>query len=52
MSETEAECPLCMEEFDTTDKSFKPCKCGYQVWNRDELNLFTQQTDIDMLLVL
>ncbi len=25
------ECPLCTEEFDVTDKSFRPCKCGYQI---------------------
>eukprot|EP01083_Nonionella_stella_P291502 991870_1 len=27
-------CPLCIEEFDITDKTFRPCKCGYQmcVW--------------------
>eukprot|EP00474_Spongospora_subterranea_P010198 CRZ10656.1 hypothetical protein [Spongospora subterranea] len=24
-------CPLCMEEFDLTDRSFHPCRCGYQV---------------------
>ena len=31
------ECPLCMEEFDLSDRNFKPCPCGYQVcqfcWN-------------------
>ena len=26
------ECPLCMEEVDITDKYFKPCPCGYQVY--------------------
>ncbi|KAA8492195.1 CCR4-NOT transcription complex subunit 4 [Porphyridium purpureum] len=25
------ECPLCLEELDTTDLSLKPCHCGYQV---------------------
>lgn len=25
------ECPLCMEPLDSTDKSFVPCQCGYQV---------------------
>ena len=23
--------PLCVEEFDLSDKNFKPCPCGYQV---------------------
>ena len=26
-----ASCPLCVEEMDTTDLSFLPCPCGYQV---------------------
>jgi CCR4-NOT transcription complex subunit 4 len=25
------ECPLCTEDFDVTDKNFKPCRCGYQI---------------------
>lgn len=24
-------CPLCLEELDLTDRSFRPCKCGYQI---------------------
>ena len=24
-------CPLCVEEMDITDRSFKPCPCGYQI---------------------
>lgn len=24
-------CPLCVEEFDLSDKNFFPCPCGYQV---------------------
>ncbi|KAH7346643.1 hypothetical protein BKA65DRAFT_526207 [Rhexocercosporidium sp. MPI-PUGE-AT-0058] len=24
-------CPLCVEEFDLSDKNFRPCPCGYQV---------------------
>jgi len=34
------ECPLCAEEFDITDKNFKPCVCGYQicVWCFNKLN--------------
>ena len=27
----EETCPLCVEEFDLTDKGFRPCPCGYQV---------------------
>lgn len=27
----ESLCPLCLDELDITDKSFKPCTCGYQV---------------------
>ncbi|OQN95487.1 hypothetical protein B0A48_18334 [Cryoendolithus antarcticus] len=27
----EETCPLCVEEFDLTDKGFKPCPCGYQI---------------------
>ena len=29
--EEEDICPLCVEEFDLSDKYFKPCPCGYQV---------------------
>lgn len=29
--EEEELCPLCVEEFDLSDKNFKPCPCGYQV---------------------
>ncbi|KAF2468509.1 uncharacterized protein BDR25DRAFT_304940 [Lindgomyces ingoldianus] len=24
-------CPLCVEEFDLSDKNFRPCPCGYQI---------------------
>ena len=24
-------CPLCIEEFDLSDRSFYPCPCSYQV---------------------
>ncbi|KAK4984838.1 transcriptional repressor general negative regulator of transcription subunit 4 [Elasticomyces elasticus] len=24
-------CPLCVEEFDLSDKNFRPCQCGYQI---------------------
>ncbi|KXS96045.1 hypothetical protein AC578_2284 [Pseudocercospora eumusae] len=27
----EETCPLCVEEFDLTDKGFRPCPCGYQI---------------------
>ncbi|KAF2149548.1 hypothetical protein K461DRAFT_288093 [Myriangium duriaei CBS 260.36] len=27
----EESCPLCVEEFDLSDKGFRPCPCGYQV---------------------
>ncbi|KAK5163881.1 transcriptional repressor general negative regulator of transcription subunit 4 [Saxophila tyrrhenica] len=27
----EESCPLCVEDFDLDDKSFRPCPCGYQV---------------------
>ena len=26
-------CPLCVEEFDLSDRNFRPCPCGYQVWH-------------------
>lgn len=26
------DCPLCLEEIDISDKYFKPCPCGYQVF--------------------
>lgn len=27
----EEQCPLCIEDMDVTDKSFKPCPCGFQI---------------------
>ena len=27
----EETCPLCVEEFDLSDRNFRPCPCGYQV---------------------
>ncbi|KAF2227396.1 hypothetical protein BDZ85DRAFT_2866 [Elsinoe ampelina] len=27
----EETCPLCVEEFDLSDKGFRPCPCGYQI---------------------
>ncbi|KAK5987727.1 General negative regulator of transcription subunit 4 [Cladobotryum mycophilum] len=29
--EEEEVCPLCIEEFDLSDRNFRPCPCGYQV---------------------
>ncbi|KAK8190052.1 hypothetical protein HDK77DRAFT_375294 [Phyllosticta capitalensis] len=29
--EEEEVCPLCVEEFDLSDKNFRPCPCGYQI---------------------
>jgi CCR4-NOT transcription complex subunit 4 len=34
MTEVETDpqvCPLCVEEFEATDKTFLPCPCGYKV---------------------
>ncbi|MCJ1477771.1 transcriptional repressor general negative regulator of transcription subunit 4 [Lambiella insularis] len=31
MDESDDACPLCVEEFDLSDKNFRPCPCGYQV---------------------
>ncbi|KAJ4155369.1 hypothetical protein LMH87_000620 [Akanthomyces muscarius] len=31
LDEEEDVCPLCIEEFDLSDKNFRPCPCGYQV---------------------
>ena len=38
--EEDEECPLCMEQFDATDKEFTPCKCGYKIclWCWHNLN--------------
>ncbi|KAK4538731.1 hypothetical protein CDCA_CDCA20G4756 [Cyanidium caldarium] len=35
------DCPLCLEELDTTDRSVRPCRCGYQVclWCLNRLRL-------------
>ena len=30
--EEDFDCPLCMEELDISDRNFRPCPCGYQVW--------------------
>ncbi|MCJ1404568.1 transcriptional repressor general negative regulator of transcription subunit 4 [Xylographa trunciseda] len=31
MDDSDDACPLCVEEFDLSDKNFRPCPCGYQV---------------------
>ncbi|KAJ8062840.1 hypothetical protein OCU04_008095 [Sclerotinia nivalis] len=31
IDEDEDTCPLCVEEFDLSDKNFQPCPCGYQI---------------------
>lgn len=37
------ECPMCLDELDLTDQSFKPCTCGYQMcrfcWHHIKENL-------------
>eukprot|EP01012_Entosiphon_sulcatum_P020923 TRINITY_DN25762_c0_g1_i2.p1 TRINITY_DN25762_c0_g1~~TRINITY_DN25762_c0_g1_i2.p1 ORF type:complete len:202 (+),score=23.25 TRINITY_DN25762_c0_g1_i2:77-682(+) len=38
-------CPLCMENYDVTDKNFSPCKCGFKVcifcWHKLRETSFT-----------
>ncbi|KUJ12256.1 uncharacterized protein LY89DRAFT_592684 [Mollisia scopiformis] len=31
IDDDEESCPLCVEEFDLSDKNFRPCPCGYQI---------------------
>jgi len=31
MAEEDFKCPICFEDLDLTDRSFKPCNCGFQV---------------------
>ncbi|KAL5595263.1 hypothetical protein FOVSG1_008952 [Fusarium oxysporum f. sp. vasinfectum] len=31
IEDEEDTCPLCIEEFDLSDRNFRPCPCGYQV---------------------
>ncbi|KAL1861577.1 hypothetical protein VTK73DRAFT_7051 [Phialemonium thermophilum] len=31
IEEEDDTCPLCIEEFDLSDRNFRPCPCGYQV---------------------
>ncbi|KAG2185049.1 hypothetical protein INT43_000962, partial [Umbelopsis isabellina] len=39
----DCDCPLCMEEFDLSDRGFRPCPCGYQIcrfcWHHIKENL-------------
>ncbi|KAL6714286.1 transcriptional repressor general negative regulator of transcription subunit 4 [Lecanora helva] len=30
IDDSDESCPLCVEEFDLSDKNFRPCPCGYQ----------------------
>jgi hypothetical protein len=34
--------PLCVEEFDLSDKNFRPCPCGYQVRISLDIHLLTR----------
>ncbi|KAG2194133.1 hypothetical protein INT47_004203 [Mucor saturninus] len=42
-SDEDLDCPLCMEELDIADCSFRPCPCGYQIcrfcWHHIKTNL-------------
>ncbi|CAG7996985.1 unnamed protein product [Penicillium salamii] len=38
-------CPLCIEEFDLSDKNFKPCPCGYQICQFCYNNIKTQNEE-------
>ncbi|KAI0405089.1 hypothetical protein F4802DRAFT_564261 [Xylaria palmicola] len=31
IDEEDDTCPLCIEEFDLSDRNFRPCPCGYQI---------------------
>ncbi|KAI1211343.1 uncharacterized protein F4807DRAFT_35612 [Annulohypoxylon truncatum] len=31
IDDEEDTCPLCIEEFDLSDRNFRPCPCGYQI---------------------
>ncbi|EPE03886.1 general negative regulator of transcription subunit 4 [Ophiostoma piceae UAMH 11346] len=31
LDDEEDTCPLCIEEFDLSDRGFRPCPCGYQI---------------------
>ncbi|KLU88066.1 hypothetical protein MAPG_07053 [Magnaporthiopsis poae ATCC 64411] len=31
IDEEEDTCPLCIEQFDLSDRNFRPCPCGYQI---------------------
>ncbi|EHL00776.1 putative General negative regulator of transcription subunit 4 [Glarea lozoyensis 74030] len=40
IDDEEETCPLCVEEFDLSDKNFRPCPCGYQFcFNNIKTNL-------------
>jgi hypothetical protein len=45
--------PLCIEEFDLSDKNFRPCPCGYQVCTKAPDRLFSAclpRLDMSILL--
>jgi hypothetical protein len=39
-------CPLCMEEMDSTDQTFLPCPCGYQVMKSLSLSHLATQNPL------
>jgi hypothetical protein len=39
----EFDSPLCIEEFDLSDKNFRPCPCGYQVSCLSSIEKFTSR---------
>jgi hypothetical protein len=48
-------CPLCVEEFDLSDRNFRPCPCGYQVcspvhWCSHVESVLTRTPDMPVLL--
>ena len=47
--------PLCVEEFDLSDKNFKPCPCGYQVHSPATLRrvgLYLRDTPLGLPILL
>jgi hypothetical protein len=39
-------CPLCIEDFDLSDRNFRPCPCGYQVRQTHGCYLFCRHIDV------
>lgn len=50
--EEEETCPLCVEEFDLSDKNFRPCPCGYQVRDSKQTIFFSDGICLDSMLTL